>query len=71
MSVIVTPSAKIIPSHVPASKILRTEWGADWAAVPNRITLYRLPLEEAPRGYEMFLKKEDGCRKVVLVPEGA
>ena len=27
--VIVTPSAKIIPSHVPAWKILRTEWGAD------------------------------------------
>jgi glycosyltransferase involved in cell wall biosynthesis len=27
--VIVTPSAKIIPSHVPASKIFRTEWGAD------------------------------------------
>ncbi len=23
----------------------RTEWGADWAAVPNRITLFRLPLE--------------------------
>src|SRR5688572_1037342 len=27
--VIVTPSARIIPSHVPAMKILRTEWGAD------------------------------------------
>jgi glycosyltransferase involved in cell wall biosynthesis len=27
--VIVTPSAKIIPPHVPASKILRIEWGAD------------------------------------------
>jgi starch synthase len=27
--VIVTPSAKIIPAHVPPSKILRTEWGAD------------------------------------------
>ena len=27
--VIVTPSAKIIPRHVPSSKILRTEWGAD------------------------------------------
>src|SRR5687767_11510133 len=27
--VIVTPSARIIPSHVPATKILRTEWGAD------------------------------------------
>ena len=24
----------------------RTEWGADWADVPNRITLFRLPLEE-------------------------
>jgi predicted Zn-dependent protease with MMP-like domain len=25
--------------------IPRTEWGADWAAIPNRITLFRLPLE--------------------------
>jgi predicted Zn-dependent protease with MMP-like domain len=24
----------------------RTEYAADWAAVPNRITLFRLPLEE-------------------------
>ncbi len=24
----------------------RTEWGADWATTPNRITLFRLPLEE-------------------------
>ena len=23
----------------------RTEWGADWAPLPNRITLFRLPLE--------------------------
>lgn len=23
----------------------RTEWGADWAPAPNRITLFRLPLE--------------------------
>ena len=23
----------------------RTEWGADWVAVPNRITLFRVPLE--------------------------
>jgi predicted Zn-dependent protease with MMP-like domain len=23
----------------------RTEWGADWAPVPNRITLFRVPLE--------------------------
>ena len=23
----------------------RTEWGADWVAMPNRITLFRLPLD--------------------------
>jgi predicted Zn-dependent protease with MMP-like domain len=23
----------------------RTEWGADWVSMPNRITLFRLPLE--------------------------
>lgn len=23
----------------------RTEWGADWVTVPNRISLFRLPLE--------------------------
>jgi predicted Zn-dependent protease with MMP-like domain len=23
----------------------RTEWGADWVPLPNRITLFRLPLE--------------------------
>jgi predicted Zn-dependent protease with MMP-like domain len=25
--------------------VARTEWGADWAALPNRISLFRLPLE--------------------------
>ncbi len=24
----------------------RTAWGADWAAAPNKITVFRLPLEE-------------------------
>jgi predicted Zn-dependent protease with MMP-like domain len=24
----------------------RTEWGADWATVPNKITIFRLPLED-------------------------
>jgi predicted Zn-dependent protease with MMP-like domain len=24
----------------------RTEWGADWAPVPNKITIFRLPLED-------------------------
>src|SRR5262245_56113722 len=26
--------------------VTRTEWGADWAPIPNRISLFRLPLEE-------------------------
>jgi len=26
----------------------------------------RLPLHEAPRGFELFLSKADGCEKVVL-----
>ena len=32
------------------------------------LTTHRLPLEEAPRGYEMFQKKQDGAIKVVLSP---
>jgi threonine dehydrogenase-like Zn-dependent dehydrogenase len=28
-----------------------------------------LPLEEAPRGYQVFQKKEDGCTKVILQPD--
>nr|WP_221382543.1 zinc-dependent alcohol dehydrogenase [Actinoplanes polyasparticus] len=32
------------------------------------LTTHRLPLEEAPHGYEIFKKKEDGCIKVVLKP---
>jgi threonine dehydrogenase-like Zn-dependent dehydrogenase len=32
------------------------------------LTTHRLPLEQAPRGYEIFQKKEDGCIKVVLTP---
>jgi threonine dehydrogenase-like Zn-dependent dehydrogenase len=32
------------------------------------LTTHELPLEEAPRGYEMFQNKEDGAIKVVLRP---
>lgn len=32
------------------------------------LATHRLPLEEAPRGYDMFQKKQDGCIKVVLRP---
>jgi threonine dehydrogenase-like Zn-dependent dehydrogenase len=33
---------------------------------PSFVITHRLPLSEAPRGYEMFLNKDDGCEKVVL-----
>jgi threonine dehydrogenase-like Zn-dependent dehydrogenase len=33
---------------------------------PTFVISHRLPLREAPRGYEMFLNKEDHCEKVVL-----
>ncbi len=35
---------------------------------PSFIITHRMPLDDAPRGYEMFLNKEDNCEKVVLKP---
>jgi threonine dehydrogenase-like Zn-dependent dehydrogenase len=35
---------------------------------PNAIVSHRFALEDAARGYEMFDKKQNGCRKVVLLP---
>ncbi|MDH2443806.1 glutathione-dependent formaldehyde dehydrogenase [Amnibacterium sp. CER49] len=33
---------------------------------PSFVISHRLPLEEAPRGYEIFKQKQDECTKVVL-----
>lgn len=33
---------------------------------PTMVITHRMPLTDAPRGYEMFLNKEDNCEKVVL-----
>ena len=35
---------------------------------PVRIITHQLPLDEAPRGYEIFKNKQDACVKVVLKP---
>ena len=35
---------------------------------PSFVVSHRLPLDEAPRGYDMFKHKEDDCVKVVLKP---
>jgi threonine dehydrogenase-like Zn-dependent dehydrogenase len=35
---------------------------------PTRVITHRLPLDEAPKGFEIFKKKMDNCEKVVLSP---
>jgi threonine dehydrogenase-like Zn-dependent dehydrogenase len=35
---------------------------------PAAIVTHRMPLDDAPHGYEIFRKKLDGCVKVVLTP---
>jgi threonine dehydrogenase-like Zn-dependent dehydrogenase len=35
---------------------------------PSFVITHRLPLDDAPRGYDMFLDKRDDCMKVVLTP---
>ncbi len=37
---------------------------------PRKITSHRLPLPEIEEAYRLFARKEEGCRKVVLLPEG-
>ena len=38
---------------------------------PDIVISHRLSLDSAAEGYKMFDEKQDGCRKVVLVPETA
>jgi threonine dehydrogenase-like Zn-dependent dehydrogenase len=35
---------------------------------PARVITHRLPLTQAPHGYDIFKHKKDGCEKVVLKP---
>ncbi|MFI0998300.1 zinc-dependent alcohol dehydrogenase [Streptomyces galbus] len=35
---------------------------------PTRIITHRLPLTEAPKGFDLFKNKKDHCEKVVLTP---
>jgi threonine dehydrogenase-like Zn-dependent dehydrogenase len=38
---------------------------------PTMVITHRLPLEDAARGYDIFLNKQDNCEKVVLSPAAA
>lgn len=35
---------------------------------PEEIVTHHMPLEDAAKGYEIFEKREEECRKVILVP---
>ena len=35
---------------------------------PSYLVTHRFSLEDAPRGYEMVKKKEDGCVRAVFMP---
>jgi threonine dehydrogenase-like Zn-dependent dehydrogenase len=35
---------------------------------PSFVITHKLPLSQAPHGYEIFQKKQDGCIKIVLKP---
>jgi threonine dehydrogenase-like Zn-dependent dehydrogenase len=35
---------------------------------PTAVITHRMPLQDAPRGYDIFLNKEENCEKVVLTP---
>ena len=35
---------------------------------PTFVITHRMALDQAPDGYDMFVKKKDGCEKVVLSP---
>ncbi|HLL84342.1 MAG TPA: zinc-dependent alcohol dehydrogenase [Longimicrobium sp.] len=37
---------------------------------PSKIFTHRMPLEDAPKGYRLMARKQDGCMKVALFPSG-
>ncbi|HEY8377367.1 MAG TPA: hypothetical protein VIK91_12815, partial [Nannocystis sp.] len=41
---------------------------ADGEIDPTFVITHRMALEEAPRAYQMFQRKEQGCVKVILRP---
>jgi threonine dehydrogenase-like Zn-dependent dehydrogenase len=51
-----------------ADDILPLLTGDDDPLGVDDLVTHRLPLEEAPHGYEIFKEKRDGCVKVVLKP---
>lgn len=44
---------------------------ADGRLDPSYLLTHPMPLEEGPRGYELFKEKQDGCIRAVFHPNGA
>lgn len=44
------------------------EYTAQGKLDPSYLATHRFPLEDAPRGYEMFKHKQDGCVRAVFIP---
>jgi threonine dehydrogenase-like Zn-dependent dehydrogenase len=36
---------------------------------PSFVVTHRMSLDQAPKGYDLFLNKQDDCVKVVLKPQ--
>jgi threonine dehydrogenase-like Zn-dependent dehydrogenase len=36
----------------------------------EHLATHTLPLEEGPKGYDMFKNKQDGCVRAVFQPDG-
>ncbi|MDY7100625.1 MAG: zinc-dependent alcohol dehydrogenase [Actinomycetota bacterium] len=63
-------SLKMGQAHVKRwiPEILPLVTGANDPLGVEDLTTHRMPLDQAPEGYEIFQKKTDGCIKVVLEP---
>jgi threonine dehydrogenase-like Zn-dependent dehydrogenase len=70
MGVVVNKALKIVSgqTHVHKYVPLLLDKVRSGQIDPSNVISHVLPLDEAPRGYEMLINKIDNCEKVVLKP---
>ena len=61
-------SPQAITNGITTRSPLRTALIEQGLLTPEEIVTHHMPLEEAARGYQIFEKREEACRKVILVP---
>jgi threonine dehydrogenase-like Zn-dependent dehydrogenase len=57
--------------HAPRYLPMILERMARGEIAPEYLATHVMPLDEAPRGYDLFKNKEDGCVRAVFLPNGA